>query len=74
MSGGSLNYSYEAIEHAIELLYHVQSSHQNAQEVKDEIKELIGILTRSSNNLFRLEWYLSGDISLQDLKGNWLNE
>jgi hypothetical protein len=67
MSGGSLEYASFAINRIIENLENVED-----EEVKNEIEETIKELQRMSNNLYQLEWYLSGDIGIENMQLNWL--
>jgi hypothetical protein len=66
MSGGSLEYASFAINRIIENLESVED-----EEVKTEIEETIKELQRMSNNLYQLEWYLSGDIGIESMQLNW---
>jgi hypothetical protein len=40
-------------------------------EVKTEIEQTIKELQKLSNNLYQLEWYLSGDIGIENMQLNW---
>jgi hypothetical protein len=66
MSGGSLEYASFAINRIIENLESVED-----EDVKKEIEQTIKELQRMSNNLYQLEWYLSGDISIESMQLNW---
>lgn len=72
MSGGSLDYSYSKINFIIEELQaqkEIKSDYVN--KVKPEICKLIESLEIISNNLYHLEWYLSGDISHEQMECDW---
>lgn len=72
MSGGSLNYASFQVGQIIESIYHQQEVNPDyTSEVSDEIKEIIGDLTRVADNLYQLEWYLSADISIEQMRDEW---
>ena len=74
MSGGSLDYSYSKVNMIIEeLRAQKELDGDYVDEVKPEINELIKQLEVISNNLYKLEWYLSGDISLHSMQMDWIN-
>ena len=66
MSGGSLEYASFTINRIIENLENVED-----MDVQKEIEEIIKELQRMSNNLYQLEWYLSGDIGIENMQSNW---
>jgi len=66
MSGGSLEYASFAINRIIENLENVEDD-----DIKMETEETIKELQRMSNNLYQLEWYLSGDIGIETMRLNW---
>jgi len=66
MSGGSLEYASFTINRIIENLENVEDT-----EVKTEIEQTIKELQSLSNNLYQLEWYLSGDIGIESMRSNW---
>lgn len=73
MSGGSLDYSYSKVNRVIdELQTQKEIESDYVDEVKPEIDELIKQLEVISNNLHKLEWYLSGDIGLESMRKNWI--
>lgn len=72
MSGGQLDYSYSKIDFIIQELQaqkEIESDYINI--VKPEIEILINQLENISNNLWHLEWYLSGDISHEQMQRDW---
>jgi hypothetical protein len=66
MSGGSLDYASFKINRIIEELEGVEDD-----DVKKEIEQTIKELQKMSNNLYQLEWYLSGDIGIESMQINW---
>jgi formiminotetrahydrofolate cyclodeaminase len=66
MSGGSLEYASFTINRIIENLENVED-----KDVQKEIEQTIKELQRMSNNLYQLEWYLSGDIGIESMQLNW---
>ena len=66
MSGGSLEYASFKINRIIENLEQVEDD-----DVKLEIEQTIKELQSLSNNLYQLEWYLSGDIGIESMRSNW---
>lgn len=72
MSGGSLDYSYSKIDEVIEKLQdRLELENDYYVHVKPKIATLIESLEIISNNLWQLEWYLSGDISSQQMERDW---
>jgi hypothetical protein len=72
MSGGELDYSYSKINEVIEKLQErLELENDYYIHVKPEIVKLIESLEIISNNLYHLEWYLSGDISHQQMERDW---
>lgn len=72
MSGGELDYSYSKINEVIEKLQErLELKNDYYIHVKPEIVKLIESLEIISNNLWHLEWYLSGDISYQQMEKDW---
>jgi hypothetical protein len=67
MSGGSLEYASFKINSIIENLERVED-----KEIKFEIEEVIKELNKLSSNLYQLEWYISGDISIENMRSEWL--
>jgi hypothetical protein len=67
MSGGSLEYASFKINSIIENLEKVED-----KEIKFEIEKLIKELNKLSSNLYQLEWYISGDISIENMRSEWL--
>ena len=72
MSGGSLDYSYSKIDEVIEKLQErLELENDYYVWVKPKISELIESLEIISNNLWQLEWHLSGDISSKQMEMDW---
>ena len=72
MSGGELDYSYSKINEIIEKLQErLELENDYYVHVKPKISELIESLEIISNNLWHLEWYISGDISHQQMEKDW---
>jgi hypothetical protein len=67
MSGGSLEYASFKINSIIENLERVED-----KEIEFEIEEVIKELNKLSSNLYQLEWYISGDISIENMRSEWL--
>ena len=72
MSGGSLDYSYSKINQVLEKLQEqLELEDDYSVSVKLEITKLIESLEIISNNLYHLEWYLSADISHEQMERDW---
>lgn len=72
MSGGDLDYSYSKINEVIEKLQErLELENDYYVHVKPKISKLIESLEIISNNLYHLEWYISGDISHQQMEKDW---
>jgi hypothetical protein len=74
MSGGSLEYSSFKINNIIEQILHYQenaSDRESVDSVSDRVRLLLNDLSRIENNLWLLEWYWSGDISVEQVKRDW---
>jgi hypothetical protein len=67
MSGGSLEYASFKINSIIENLEKIEH-----KEIEFEIEEVIKELNKLSSNLYQLEWYISGDISIENMRSEWL--
>jgi hypothetical protein len=74
MSGGSLEYSSYQLNNIIERILHYQknaSDRESVDLVSDRVRLLLNDLSRIENNIWLLEWYWSGDISVEQVKRDW---
>lgn len=71
MSGGSLEYGYSKINQVIESIQDALAERELNEATKSRMLALVEDLEKASNNAYQLEWYLSGDISEEQMERRW---
>lgn len=74
MSGGSLEYGYSKINQVIESIQDALNERELNEATKSRMLTLIESLEKASNNAYLLEWYLSADISEEQMERDWRAE
>lgn len=72
MSSGSLDYAYLKVNQIVENLEENLILDYLDDKTLNKIKELKKDLEKCCNNIYELELYLSGDISLERMNNNWI--
>ena len=71
MSGGSLDYGYSKINQVIESIQDALGERELSEAIKSRMLALVEDLEKASNNAWHLEWYLSADISEEQMERDW---